>query len=83
MQSIQAVRTLGGVPGLVKADLDPLLRRFDTNGDGRIYLPALMEWGERPFSSAAGVENSVSSTDGILARQSYSQGLPQQNGAPL
>lgn len=56
----QAVRALGGVPGLVKADLDPLLRRLDTIGDGRVSLPDLMEWGERPFLSAAAVENAVS-----------------------
>ena len=56
----QAVRSLGDVPGMVKADLDPLLRRFDTAGDGRISLSALMHWAGRSFLPCAGVENVVS-----------------------
>lgn len=83
MEPTQAVRALGGVPGLVKADLDPLLRRLDTDGDGRVSLPDLMEWGERSFLSAAGVENSVSIHRRSLARPSYRQALPQQNIKPL
>lgn len=58
--STQAVRTLGGLPGVVKSDLDPLLRLLDTMGDGRVSLPALMDWAGRDVLSAAGVENAVS-----------------------
>ncbi len=59
-RSRQAVRSLGGVPGLVKSDLDPLLRRFDTDGDGRVSLPALMQWAGRKFLSSSAVANAVS-----------------------
>lgn len=55
----QAVRSLGGLPGVVKADLDPLLRRLNTSGDGRVSLPAFMEWARRDCLSTAGVENEV------------------------
>lgn len=58
--SKQAIRVVGGVPGAVKADLDPLLRRLDTSQDGRVSLRALMEWSEREYVSTAGVENAVS-----------------------
>ncbi|CAM9603690.1 unnamed protein product [Ectocarpus sp. 12 AP-2014] len=55
----EAVRSLGGVPGLVKSDLDPLLRRLDTAGDGRVSLAALMRWAERKFLSSSAVENAA------------------------
>lgn len=55
----QVVRSLGGLPGVVKADLDPLLRRLDTSGKGRVSLPAFMEWAGRDCLSTAGVENKV------------------------
>lgn len=54
------MRTLGGIPGVVKADLDFLLRRFDTKGDGRVSLFALMQWAGIKCMSTAGVENAVS-----------------------
>ncbi|CAN0395205.1 unnamed protein product, partial [Ectocarpus sp. 8 AP-2014] len=54
-----AVRDLGGVPGLVKSDLDPLLRRLDTAGDGRVSLPALMRWAGRKVLSSSAVENAA------------------------
>lgn len=56
----QAMRAIGGVPGLVKSDLAPMLRRFDTAGDGRVSLPTMMDWAGRKYTSAADVENSVS-----------------------
>ena len=59
VHATQAVRNLGGLPGVVKADLDPFLRRLDTSGEGRVSLPALMEWAGRDPLSAAGVENEV------------------------
>eukprot|EP00903_Cladosiphon_okamuranus_P007182 g6974.t1 len=55
----EALRSLGGVPGLVKSDLDPLLRRLDTAGNGRVSLPALMRWAERKFLPASAVENAA------------------------
>lgn len=60
----QALRSLGGVPGLVKSDLDPLLRRLDTADNGRVSLPALMRWAERKFLPASAVENAVSNQQG-------------------
>lgn len=44
---------------MVKTDLDPLLRRFDTGGNGRVSLASLMRWADRNFSSSVAVENAV------------------------
>lgn len=44
----------------MKSDLDPLLRRLDTAGNGRVSLPALMRWAERKFLPASAVGNAVS-----------------------
>lgn len=62
------MRSLGGVPGLVKSDLGPLLRRLDTAGNGRVSLPALMRWAGRKFLPASAAENVVSNCEGAPPR---------------
>lgn len=51
----------------MKSDLDPLLRRLDTVGNGRVSLPALMRWAERKFLPASAIENVVSNHEGATA----------------
>lgn len=57
----QAVRALGGVPELAKADLDLLLGRFDADGHGKIDLNSFFSWADKEYLSRPGVENAVRS----------------------
>lgn len=56
----QVIRDLGGIPGTVKKDLEPLLRDLDVEGDGRVSIPALMDWAGRTYLSVTEAQNKVS-----------------------